>query len=67
MWATECCNSVYHTDALDVDKNDLEILGTGSRDWGVTWLMVPDVLEVFWTCFGSVWGPGGAPVLTDGG
>ena len=33
----------------------------------ITWLMVPVDLEVLLTCFGSVWGPGGAPVLTDGG
>lgn len=67
MCATEWCNSVNCTGALDVDKSDLEILGTASRACRITWLMVPVDLEVLLTCFGSSWGPGGAPVLTDGG
>jgi hypothetical protein len=33
----------------------------------ITQLLIPINLEVFLTCFGSSGGPGGAPLLTDGG
>jgi hypothetical protein len=33
----------------------------------ITQLMIPVNLEVLLTCFGSSWGPGGAPLLTDDG
>ena len=33
----------------------------------ITQLLIPINLKVFLTCFGSSGGPGGAPLLTDGG